>query len=84
MDLITLLIFVLSLFLTCDAAVTKDPKFHLTSQPNWDMVIANLSADAGKDFPYAEYVSRNDPSEHNHLHKRTQFLSIPNSPVSGE
>lgn len=57
MEPIALLIFFFSLFCSCNATITKDPEFHLPIQPDWNMVITNLSADASKDFPYTEYVS---------------------------
>lgn len=65
MELTALFFFMLFLSHLSDAAVAQSSKFHMAAQPNWDMVIANLSADAGKDFPYTEYVSQMFPPGHN-------------------
>jgi len=76
MELIALFFFILFLSRLSDAAVAKSSKFHMAAQPNWDMVIANLSADAGKDFPYTEYVSQMFPSEHNPPPEATATLTV--------
>lgn len=74
MNLVTLFIFILSLFQASDGAVTKNRIIDMAGQPKWNMMIANLSADAGKDFPFSEYVSQMFPSKQNPPHREVTMI----------